>query len=402
MVLRETFEHNVLKEFSEIQGRGKSWDNRKIATVECTPSRKREDLQKIFSFLSSGIDVLLVSREQAPKVGNFFWQETPVRRDWGRVLLLTSGTSGTPRIVVHSLEELLKSAHVTLKFYEVDCRDIWPLSLPLYHIGGFQIALRCILAGIPLVPLDERFYRLGENFKATLLSLVPMQWSGLFSNPKNWNAMRKMKAILIGGAPLSEELWWEAVEKKIPLSPTYGLTEMGSQVASIGPQDFLQGENGLEILSGRKVEICDEKVVLSGIGQMQGFFENGLLVKSNKKIITQDKGVLKKGRLKILGRWDRVIISGGKKIYPQPLESLLSKHSAITEAVLVGLPDGRWGERLHLAYTGSPGLNLDDIKNFLRPHVASWEIPKGVSHCHFLPKKGAYKPDHGQITDIIQ
>ena len=402
MDLRETFKHNILKEFPDIECHKKHWGNGKIATVACSPFRKREDLQNIFSFFLSGIDVLLVSGEQASKMGELFWQESQRREDWGRILILTSGTSGTPQIIVHSLDELLKSSQATLNFYKVDSQDVWPLSLPLYHVGGLQIALRCLLAGIPLEPLDERFYRLGENFKATLLSLVPLQLSGLLTNPKNWSVMRQMKAILVGGAPLSEEIWWEAVEKKIPLSPTYGLTEMGSQVAAINPQDFLQGKSDLEILPGRKIEIYDEKVVLSGIGQMQGFFENGFLVKNNKKIITQDKGVLKKGRLKILGRWDRVIISGGKKIYPQPLESLLAQHSAITEAVLVGLPDDKWGEKLHLAYTGCPGLNLDDIKSFLRPHAAPWEIPKGISHCHFLPKKGVCKPDHGQIVGLVQ
>ena len=402
MDLLDIFYSNLLKEFPRIKKNSNNGNNCKIAKVKCSPFQKREVLQKTFSFLLGGIDVLLISEEQSSLVGEFFWRDPPESRRWGRILLLTSGTSGSPRMVVHSLEELLKSAHATLAFYKVNDRDIWPLSLPLYHIGGFQIALRCLLAGIPLNPIDERFYREGEGLNATLLSLVPVQWIGLSANPKNFDVMRRMKAILIGGAPLSFKHWRQALEKKLPLSPSYGMTEMGSQVAALSPQDFLQGKNSLAILPGRKAKIHKGKIVLSGVGQMLGFFEKGSLVGNTKEIVTQDKGILKKGRLKILGRWDRVIISGGKKIYPQPLEFFLVKHSGILEAALVGLPDEKWGERLHLVYTGQPGLSLEEIRNFLHPHVAPWEIPKGISHCNFLPKKGIHKPDHGQIAQLAQ
>ena len=110
--------------------------------------------------------------------GKPVWREDQKKRDLGRILLLTSGTSGTPRVAVHSLEELLKSAHTTLDFYGIDTGDRWPLTLPLCHVGGLQIALRCLLGGIPLDPLSERFYRKGVPPGATLLSLVPTQWVG--------------------------------------------------------------------------------------------------------------------------------------------------------------------------------------------------------------------------------
>ena len=402
MNLLEIFKSNLLREFSDIQDGLSKGEGQKIATVVCSPYKKKENLRKLFSFILDGTDVFLISEEQSFKFSNIFWKKPQEHQHWGRILLLTSGTSGTPRIIVHTLEELLKNTYTTLSFYQVSKRDIWPLSLPLYHIGGLQIALRCLLAGIPLVSLDERFYCKDESFKATILSLVPVQLHGLFSNSKNWNFMKKMRAILVGGSPLSDELWMKSVEKKIPLSPTYGLTEMGSQVAAISPEEFLQGKTDLEVLPGRKVRICHERVIISGIGQMLGIFEKGLLVKSNKEISTQDRGAMKKGRLKISGRWDRVIISGGKKIYPQSLELLLAKHSAITEAVLVGLPDEKWGEKLHLAYTGRPGLVLDDIRKFLRPHVASWEVPKGISYCGLLPLKGTYKTDYRQVVELVQ
>ena len=78
----------------------------------------------------------------------------------------------------------------------------------------------------------------------------------------------------------------------------------------------------------------------------------------------------------------------------------MSQHPEINEAVLVGVPDGKWGERIHLAYTGRPGLNVDDIRKFLNSRVASWKIPKGVGHCHVLPRRGGFKPDYGRIVEL--
>ena len=391
MSLSDTFYQNLLKEFGGLQEFPSSRGTRHIKVVTAS------SLQKIFSLLASGMDVLLVSEEQFTKTGAYSWREEQEERRWGRVLLLTSGTSGSPRIIVHSLEELLKSADTTLRFYGVDEKDVWPLSLPLYHIGGFQIVLRCILAGIPL-----RFYRKGGPDGATMLSLVPTQWVRLLADEKNWDALKKMKAILIGGAPVTDGLWREAVDGGFPLSPTYGLTEMGSQVAALGPKEFLQRKRGLEILPGRNVEICNGRIVLSGVGQMLGFYEDGVLAKSGEDVITADRGIFNGGRLEVLGRADRIIISGGKKIEPGRLESLLLEHPWIEEAVLLGLPDPFWGERLHLAYVGAPQLCIEDIKKFLHSRVASWEIPKGISHYSFLPKKGGFKPDYGQITQMIQ
>ena len=399
MDLLGTFEKNLFCEFPTINGRR---NGRGLVKVACSPERKRENLQELFSWLASGVDVLLVSREQFSGIDEIS-HEPRKSRKWGNILLLTSGTSGNARIVVHNLEELLKSAHSTLNFYGVDERDRWPLSLPIHHIGGLQIALRCLLASIPLMPLDERFYRKGNSLQGvTLLSLVPVQWAGLVADPKNWDDLKKMKAILIGGSSLDGELWREARERGFPLSPTYGMTEMGSQVAALRVKDFLQGEAGLEILPGRKVNINDSgALTLSGVGKMLGFFENGSLVESGREIVTSDRGAWRGERLEVLGRLDNVIISGGKKIDPGPLESLLLRHPAIDEAVLLGLPDKAWGERLHLVYTGRPGLTPETLKDFLAPLVAPWEIPKGVSHCHLLPGGERLKPDRRGIREHL-
>ena len=232
----------------------------------------------------------------------------------GEIFFINQWKWRAMQIIVHSLEELLKSAYRTLHFYNVTIEDNWPLTLPLNHVGGLQVALRSLLKGLPLVPF------LGHlDSSITLLSLVPTQWMKLTSNPQYLPLLKKMKAILIGGAPLGEEYWDKARTSGLPLAPTYGLTEMGSQVAALTPQAFLEGTtSSLKILPGKEVTLLNNRVCVSGEGKMVGYFKNGEILPVEGRILTQDLAQLNGDKLTIKGRQDRMIISGGKKL-TQPL-----------------------------------------------------------------------------------
>ena len=340
--LLQIFFNNLLKEFS--------WSNIKssdpvkldkqanLATLFCSPVSKRKDLMTLFSLLYRGVNVLLLTSDSVDK--QVECRSVGPKGSWGKLLIPTSGTGGNPKIIIHSLEELLKSAKTTLDFYNVTKKDRWPLSLPINHIGGLQVALRCLLAGIPL---EEKI-----NSQTTLLSLVPAQLVKMISTGEDLVQMKKMKAILLGGGPLGRQQWEDAKMQELPLSPTYGLTEMGSQVAALTPQDFLStNKYSLQVLPGKKVEIVKGCIVVSGVGRMMGLFQEGRakFLSASRPVVTQDVGEFAEGRLLVKGRNDRVIISGGKKIDPFLVEEHFLKYPGVEEVALVGLPDHYWGER---------------------------------------------------------
>ena len=205
------------------------------------------EVREIFAILSRGHGVFLL-RKKIPF-------SLPRINGRGFIFLLTSGSGGTPKVVVHSLAGLLKSSRSTLDFYGITREDRWPLTLPLYHVAGLQVVLRCLLARIPLsLELSE----------ATVLSLVPTQLAGMMEDGAQVSLMKRMKAILVGGAPLSEELRERARGMGLPLSPTYGMTETGSQLAAIPPRDFLAGQKGMRILPGKRVSVVDSNLAVGG------------------------------------------------------------------------------------------------------------------------------------------
>ncbi|MES2274298.1 MAG: AMP-binding protein, partial [Chlamydiota bacterium] len=128
------------------------------------------------------------------------------------LLLFTSGSTGTPKIAALNLSQLLASAQGALKALDLCAQDQWLLTLPLYHVGGIGILIRCILARATLV-LDEKSPHI------THLSYVPTQL--YHASP----IYPKLRCLLLGGASIS------SYPSSLPIYLTYGLTEMSSLVA---------------------------------------------------------------------------------------------------------------------------------------------------------------------------
>lgn len=345
-----------------------------------------EDIRKMLSILSTKRGVLLL-RDSLPC-------PLPKVREPGLIFLLTSGSGGTPKVVAHSLSGLLKSARRTLDFYGVSRGDCWPLNLPLYHVAGLQIVFRSLLAKTPLTR---------ESVGGTVLSLVPAMLPAMLEDPAQVALLKKMKAVLVGGAPLSAALWERARTLGIPLSPTYGMTETGSQVAALSPADFLAGERGMQVLPGARVSLVNGTLAVGGDSLMKGYLSEDGTIEAPMEgglFLTSDTGTLEGGRLRVGGRRDRVIISGGENIDPARLERLALEHPHIRAAAALGLPDERWGERVHLAYVGERDLDLAELKNFLRDDLPRWHLPKEISRHGTLPG-GVLKVDYQALRESL-
>ena len=153
-------------------------------------------------------------------------------------MILTSGSSGTPKAVVHRLANHLASARGSATLIPLDEACGWLLSLPLFHVGGYAILFRVFLAGATLV-LDQRERPLKERLECqpiTHLSLVPTQLWRLLAEGFD-PARTRLRELLLGGAaipqPLVSRLCAMGLEPKV----SYGLSEMGSQVSTAIPGD---------------------------------------------------------------------------------------------------------------------------------------------------------------------
>ncbi|MBM3183838.1 MAG: AMP-binding protein, partial [Chlamydiae bacterium] len=217
-------------------------------------------------------------------------------------LLFTSGSTSTPKIAVLSKSALLWNAKTTAITLNLERNDKWLLNLPLYHVSGLGILLRCIQARAQIV-LDEK------DPKITHLSMVPTQ---LYRATPIYP---KLKCLLIGGASIS------TYPEKLPSFVSYGLTEMGSLVATKSHPKPLFGKLPVGFpLPGRKMRLSsDGEIEVRGECLFSGYWHDGKIsspLTPDGWFPTKDIGRMTDEGLLILGRKDFQFISGGENIQP--------------------------------------------------------------------------------------
>lgn len=279
--------------------------------------------------------------------------------------LFTSGTTGTPKIALHTFASHYYSAQGAVPFFDLHPGDRWRLSLPLHHVGGLAILFRCFLAG-GAVDLTDRF--------PTHLSLVPTQLFRLLQQPLQ-QENQNLKLLLIGGAPLPDPLLQKAHHYNLPIATSYGLTETSSLVTLC--KNPKQGHEIGGALPNRNLSLIDGEFVVSGKTLFAGYLNE----KPLEKFRTKDLGSLEKNSYFFLGRKDNLIISGGENIQPEEIERALQQYPGIERAVVRPISSAEYGHR-PIAYL-SPSSILEEtekIKKYLVTSLPKYKIPD-----HFFP-----------------
>lgn len=302
-------------------------------------------------------------------------------------MMLTSGSTGTPKVVVHTYGNHYYSALGSNKNIRVCPQDRWLLSLPLYHVGGLSILFRCLLAGVAMVIPDstKNLAELIRTFKITHVSVVPTQlYRLLHAQPLN---LSSLKAVLVGGAPIPENLIQKSLRRKLPIYITYGLTEMTSQVATSTFADFKKHVvNSARILPYRKLKISqDGEIWVKGKTLFKRYITpRGVThpIKKGSWFATGDLGSFKKGRLRVWGRKDNMFISGGENIYPEEIEKYLLNLPAIEQAIVVPENDPEFGQRpvAFIKMKKNAALNVKAIEKQLTQFLPRFKVPAAFYH----------------------
>lgn len=282
--------------------------------------------------------------------------------------LLTSGSSSRPKICVHSIENYFESAYssnLSLPFIQKDC---WLVSLPLFHVGGLSLLFRALLAKASLLISTERLEEALEKYSPTHISLVSTQLMRLLKTP---TLLKKLKAILLGGGPISDSLLEKA--SSLPIYSTYGLTEMTSQVAT-GKNNHLHPLKYVSLKLDSK-----NQILVKGPMLFLGYLENSKVkpcLNSEGWFETKDLGLFSNNQLQIIGRSDNQFISGGENILPEEIETALLKHPHILEAIVVPSEDSEFGQ-IPIAFVKSDHqLQEQEYISFLEKTLPRYKIPK--------------------------
>lgn len=301
-------------------------------------------------------DALARALDGGPALGFGMLADAP---DWvpagTAVVIATSGSSGIPKRVALSAEALRASAEATAQRIG---SGRWLLALPGGYVAGLQVVVRSILAGTEPVALDGRFSP-GSFAEATLsllrpapgdgipelfTSLVPAQLSTLLDAAADGPvlaALRAYRAILVGGQALPEPLRERAADLGIRLVRTYGATETSGGCVYDGAP-----------LDGALVRAVDGELRIAGPMLADGYIGDGALTARNfvrdehgiRWYRTGDLGLVEDGVVRVHGRADNVIVSGGINVSLDRVERIVRGVPGLAGAVVVAVDDERWGE----------------------------------------------------------
>ncbi|HVE76287.1 MAG TPA: AMP-binding protein [Actinomycetota bacterium] len=260
----------------------------------------------------------------------------------------------------------------------------WLSCLPFNHIAGLSVLIRSATLGTAPVIHESFDVGLFEEAEADYVSLVPAMLRRLLAAGVH---LEDFKAILLGGGPVDEELKTAALRSGANVVTTYGLTETCGGCVYDGKP-----------LAGVQVAIDDEsRIKLRGPVLMGGYRLRPDLtekVLDDGWLSTSDLGrVRADGILEITGRTDHIINSGGKKVDPAAVEKRLLEHPAVTGAVVVGLPDERWGEVVGALVESDEPISSEDLVSHVLAALPSFMVPRQVAVVSHLLLTAIGKPD---------
>ncbi|OAN35232.1 AMP-binding protein [Microbacterium sp. H83] len=299
-------------------------------------------------------EALVRALDGGPALGFGMLGDAPDRVSRGTaVVIATSGSSGIPKRVALSGEALRASAEATAARIG---SGRWLLALPAGYVAGLQVVVRSIVAGTQPVALDGRFspmsfaeatLSMGRPSRAAedlYTSLVPAQLATLLDASGDravLAALRAYRAILVGGQALPQPLRERADALGVRLVRTYGSTETSGGCVYDGiPLDSV----GVRAVAG-ELRIAGPMLADGYLGdgeltaRMFSHDEHGI-----RWYHTGDLGLVDEGVVRVHGRADNVIVSGGINISLDRVEGIVRRIPGLTSAVVVGVDDERWGE----------------------------------------------------------
>lgn len=340
--------------------------------------------------------------------------EEPVE-DGCAVVLTTSGSSGEPKGVLLSREALVASATATHD--RLGGPGQWLLPMKPYFVGGLQILTRSLVAGTSPVVLGDSFTESARKLTGArrYTAMVPTQLARYLET--DLEGLRLFDAIIIGGASTPEQLKRRAAAAGVTAIPAYGMTETGSGCVYGGVP-----------LDGTSVDLDGGRILIKGNTLFSGYRLNRELtaeVLRDGWFRTQDRGEIVDGRLRVIGRVDDVVISGGVNVTLTTVQARLLEHPRVQDAVVLGVPDAEWGTRV-VAFVvagaadrrrgeasggasggargeaGMRGIGRKELRDFVAETLPRTWAPQDVVQLQSLPMLASGKVDRQRLLEGVR
>ncbi len=350
------------------------------------------------------VEELIAHTDQSPL-------QPPV--ETGRVVILTSGTTGTPKGAKRKQPDSLEPAAAMLSKIPLKARETTVIAAPMFHSWGYGHFTLALPLASTLV-LRRRFdpeQTLADvaRHRATALAVVPVMLQRIMELPRETLERydtSALRVIAASGSVLPGELATRVMDTfGEVLYNLYGSTEVAWATIAT-PEDLraAPGTAGRPPL-GTVVKILDAEGQELAHGQRGRIFAanemvfDGYTGGGGKEIVrglmsTGDMGHIDAGgRLFVDGRDDEMIVSGGENVFPREVEDLLAKHPQIEEAAVVGVEDVKFGQRLKafVVVRQDAELTEEAVKEYVKENLARYKVPREVVFLETLPRNATGK-----------
>ena len=295
------------------------------------------------------------------------------------LVIATSGSTGAPKGVVHTHESIRALLNMSQLRLQTNSSTHWLLCLPVSHVAGFSILARSILFDNPISivsKFDEAEVRNAARAGATHVSLVPTTLQRI--DPSDFNT------ILLGGAAAPPNLPNNVVT-------TYGMTETFGGIAY----------NGLP-LDGVEVRIVDENIELKSPSLFRAYRGQDAERPTGDWYATGDSGAFSNNQIRVFGRRDDMIITGGENVWPHAVEKVVATVSGVEQVVVGGIDDGQWGQRVVAWIISSSDVapSLENIREHVKTQLPSFCAPTELRVVKESPMTSLGKVDIQKLRQL--
>jgi fatty-acyl-CoA synthase len=320
-------------------------------------------------------------------------------------VLLTSGTTGTPKGARRDRPTGLASALGVLERIPYQGGDVSVIPTPLFHAWG--LAQLTVAASTSSTAVLVRRFDVAatldavEANRASVLAVVPVMIQRILAAETDGRDVSSLRIVACSGSALPAAVataWMDRFGDN--LYNLYGSTEVG-QATLATPEDLraAPGTAG-RVIPGTVVEVVDERgdalppgatglIVVGSDGQFTEYTGGGTKDRVRGLMSSGDVGYFDgEGRLFVTGRADDMIVSGGENVFPLEVEEVLLSHDDIVDVMVVGVPDDEFGQRLAASVVRRPGASIDadGVRSFVASRLARHKVPRDVTFVDELPR----------------
>lgn len=341
------------------------------------------------------------------------------------VICYTSGTTGRPKGVVLTHRSLHWNSVNTLLGLDFAADDVALVNAPLFHTGALNmLAVNTLYKGATLA-LHRRFDVTSwidtvETAGVTITFAVPTMLALLERSPAfTPSRLNSLRWILSGGAPLPPDLAARWAAMGVPVLASFGLSEAGPSVtfrrtddverkaSSSGPPAPLTDIRILDPAGNPVPDGTVGEIVVAGPHVAAGYWNNPEATQKTFRsdgLRTGDRGFLDPdGDLVVVGRIKDTIITGGENVDPVEVEQALLEHEAVAEAVVIGLADAVWGERVTAVVVPAAGavIGFEEARDFLSSRLARFKLPRQIEVWTDIPRTKVGKIRRSEIAERL-